>query len=205
MGTDELGPWNPLTVEQIVELFRMADFRWWLAGGLALEAHVDRSWRIHDDIDVGIVRADAPRVGHVLSGWDIHLANDGVLTPWDGAPLDGARSSVGNLWCRPSPDAAWALDVLVGEGDTTEWIYKRDPNVRRRWTEAVLRSTSDVPYLAPEIQLLFKSKSGRKKDQADAAAVIPELTSTRRSWLADHLQAEHPWQTIIAGHRARVR
>lgn len=204
VGTTELGRWSPLEADEVVRLFRPAAFRWWLAGGHALEAHFETSWRDHEDIDVGIARADAPQLFDLLSGWEIQLASDGALLPWDGRSLDESSDAAGNLWCRPSPEAPWALDVLLGEGDNTEWIYRRDQTVRRRWSETVLRTASDVPYLAPEIQLLFKSKDIRAKDQADAVASIPQLTTAQRGWLAEHLSADHPWQTLVAGHRARL-
>ena len=40
---------------------------------------------------------------------------------------------------------------------------------------AVLLSEQGIPYLAPEIQLLFKSKNNRTKDDGDATEVIPAL------------------------------
>jgi len=61
-----------------------------------------------------------------------------------------------------------------------------------------------VPYLAPEVQLLFKNKSDRPKDEIDATTVIPELRPQRRTWLARRLPAEHARQTVVAAHRARV-
>jgi len=204
MGAEELGSWEPLTVAAAVELFQPASFRWWLAGGHALEAHFDRSWRSHEDIDIGITRPDAHRLYDLLDGWDIHLAADGVLTPWDGQPLDGQSDHVGNLWCRRSPHAAWALDILIGDGDDHEWIYKRDATIRRPWNEAILTSANGVPYLAPEVQLLFKHQSDRPKDEVDATTVIPQLDSERRIWLALRLPADHAWQTTIAAHRARL-
>ncbi len=203
VGASELGPWMPLDVADVTELFEPAPFRWWLAGGHALEAHLGRTWRSHDDVDIGVIRADAPQLRGLLADWDIHLASDGVLTPWDGRPVEGELSEVVNLWCRPTPDASWALDILIGEGDSIEWIYKRDRSVRRGWRETVLHTSEGVPYLAPEIQLLFKCRSLRPKDDKDAAVVIPALTSDRRSWLADQLPADHSWQTIIASCRAK--
>ncbi len=140
----------------------------------------------------------------MLDGWDIHLASDDLLTRWYGQPLDGRSDRAGdNLWCRPSPDAPWRLDILIGDGDRHEWIYRRDPSIRRPWADAVLTSADGVPYLAPELQLLFKSKGLRPKDDVDATTVIPELESERRTWLAQHLAADHPWQTTVAGRRAR--
>ncbi len=44
-----------------------------------------------------------------------------------------------------------------------------------------------ILYLAPKLQLLFKAKNHRPKDDLDAATVIPELSPNGRSWLASHL------------------
>ncbi len=195
MGPEELGPWAPLPVANAVRLFRPASIRWWLTGGHALEAHLGRSWRTHDDTDIGISRQDAPQLRSVLQGWDIHIAAGGALTPWDGLPLEPDRSdhAATNLWCRPSPDEAWALDVTIGEGDNDQWIYRRDPTIRLAWNKAILTSRAGVPYLAPELQLLFKAKNPRPKDDLDAATLMPELSPEQHTWLLRHLPPNHPW------------
>jgi len=203
VSTEELGPWEPLTVDKTVELFRSANFRWWIAGGLALQTHFESAWRSHDDTDIGILRGDAPRLYSFLKGWDIHIAANGILTPWLGQRLDDRSDLAGNnLWCRRRPDGPWELDILIGDGDADDWIYRRNTKLRRPWFDAVLTSNDDIPYLAPDLQLLFKSKEPRPKDDVDAATVIPKLQARRRTWLAHQLPPTHPWQTIIAGARA---
>jgi hypothetical protein len=54
------------------------------------------------------------------------------------------------------------------------------------------------PYLAPELQLLFKSKNFRTKDELDAIEAIPELTEARRLRLHELLPEDHPWQELLA-------
>jgi hypothetical protein len=58
-----------------------------------------------------------------------------------------------------------------------------------------MTSPDGVPYLAPEIVLLFKAKHPRAKDQSDFAGVLPVLGPIRRAWLAAALRRTHP------GHR----
>lgn len=164
-----LGRWAPLALDEVVRLFTGAPMRWFITGGHALELHLGRSWRDHDDIDVGIVRHEAPALRGVLAGWDLHVAAAGVLHPWTGRSLStDPDDHENNLWCRPAPDAPWAIDVTVGEGDATDWIYRRDPSIRRPWPEAVLVSPTGIPYLAPDLQLLYKSVRPRPKDLVDA-------------------------------------
>lgn len=195
MGSD-YGPWEPLRLAKVLEVFRLAPFRWWLSGGLAFELHLGRSWRTHDDIDVSFCRDDAPLVRGLLSGWDIHLAAAGVLTPWDGGRLlpDAHQN---NLWCKRVADGPWCLDLTVSDGDDESWIFRRDPSVTVAWGDAVLTTADGIPYLAPELQLLFKARDPRPKDDVDAAVVIPLLEPSRAAFLSSILDAAHRWRAYL--------
>lgn len=192
-STAELGPWAPLDLAAVVELFSGARFRWWISGGLALALHLGRTWRAHDDIDIGVLRQDAPGVHALLHGWDLHVAAAGQLSPWHGEPLDEHRQH-NNVWGRTAPAEPWCLDLTIGTGTADEWIYRRDPSMRLPWHTAVLETDRGVPYLAPDLQLLFKSKQPRPKDDLDAATVIPHLDAVRRERLRRWLPDDHPWQ-----------
>jgi len=139
--------------------------RWWMGGGRALELHLDRSWRTHNDIDVGILRDHALAIIEVLPGWDIEIASSGVLTPWRGSALL-AHASQNNLWCRKGPEQPWCIDITIGEGDREFWVFRRDPTIRIPWPEAVLRSDPEGAVPRPDLQLLFKSKDPRPKGRS---------------------------------------
>lgn len=196
--TDELGPWHPLTVVEVVQLFADAPFRWWLTGGMALELFACRSWRHHDDIDVGICRDDAGAVHSWLHDFELFIAAGGRLRKWRGEPLSDEQNE-NNVWVKRVADASFVMDIAIGAGGAAEWVYRRDPRVRRPWAHTLLQAPDGAPYLAPDIQLLFKSKGLRAKDTSDAKSVIPLLNSSRRAWLARHLQPNHPWQALIDG------
>jgi hypothetical protein len=87
----------------------------------------------------------------------------------------------------------WSIDLTISSGTSTHWIYRRDNSIRCTWDRAVLRTREGVPYLAPEIQLLFKSKDPRSKDHEDAEVVFPTLDEAQRAFLASHLTPGHPW------------
>ena len=196
MATGGLGEWQPLAVEAVAEVFEHFPARWWLSGGHALEAHFERSWRKHDDVDVSLRRDDLPALFAQLDGWDVHVAAAGQLSPWSGEPLSAARSQ-NNLWCRRDASGPWELDVTISDGDDAQWIYRRDRSVRVHWDAAVLHSSAGRPYLAPNLQLLYKSVALRPKDDRDAAICIEMLDGERRDWLGAHLPAAHPWQRLL--------
>jgi lincosamide nucleotidyltransferase A/C/D/E len=200
MGDDSYGAWDPLALSEVVEVFEGCDAPWWITGGHALEIYTGRSWRDHDDTDVGIRRVDAVAVlGHLIDrGWEPVVAAAGVLCDWDGGELT-ADAHQNNVWCR-RPGGPWQLDITIGEGDDDQWIYRRDPSLRRAWSSAVLERAG-LRYLSPELQLLFKSTAVRTKDTLDAGEVIPSLDAGQVALLDVRLRGQHPWRHLLERRR----
>jgi hypothetical protein len=188
--------WRPLTVEQAAALFAKAPFRWWVSGGHALELFAGKSWRDHEDLDVGVARGDASALRTLLDGWELQVAARGELTKWGGEALSVATGQ-NALWCRRAKSPAWELEVLLSEADDTHLQYRRDQSIRLPWNEAVLRSKDGVPYLAPHFQLLYKSTTPRPRDHEDASAVIPSLSAAQRAWLSERLPSTHAWHRLL--------
>lgn len=181
-------------MDEAAAVFSGAPFRWWIAEGHALELHTGRSWRDHDDLDVGVCRDQSEDLFAWLSGWILCVAAEDALGSWDGSPLD-ARTNQNNVWARRRPNI-WLMDLTVGDGDEDVWVYRRDRSVTRPWPEGVLHTSGGVPYLAPDLQLLFKSKDRRRKDDIDAAQVISGLTTAEWQFLSIHLATNHPWREL---------
>lgn len=55
-----------------------------------------------------------------------------------------------------------------------------------------------IRYLQPELQLLYKAKGQRAKDDADFAATLPFLDAERRDWLRNALTRTLPGHDWIA-------
>lgn len=192
-----LESWDPLPLGEAADLFADAPFRWWICGGYALDLHAGTSWRPHADLDVGILRAEADKAYTWLSEWDLWMAARGTLRPWSGEPLADDRHE-NNVWARRASSSPWRFDLTVGSGNDTEWIYRRDRTIRRAWDATVLWTTDGMPYLAPDVQLLFKSKSSRPKDNLDARQVIRLLDDDQRAFLGDHIDSGHVWRHLLS-------
>lgn len=188
-----------MSCDVVVELFSTIPIRWWFAGGTALELHTGRSWRSHDDIDVGVCRAEASLLASLLDDWQIHVAAAGELRPWRGEGLLETRHE-NNLWLR-RPGGAWCLDVAIGEGDGTHWTYRRDHSLRLPWDRAVHTSPLGHRYLDPALQLLFKSRALRPKDDVDAVEVVPDLDDWGVALLDVRLGGNHPWRPLVERRR----
>jgi hypothetical protein len=194
-----LGPWDPLPLSTVVALFAPARFPWWVAGGHALDLFVGHRTRAHGDIDVSVLRRDAPLLRRVLAGWDLHGAHAGVLAPWTTADM---APPIDSIWCRTLPERAWCLQVMLDEGTRAEWVCPRHHEIRLALSDALARSPAGIPYLRPEVQLLLKAKDTRPKDDADFAAVFPLLGRPEAQWLTGtlgRLYPEHRWLDQIPG------
>ncbi len=180
-------------------MFAATPIRWWFTGGHALELHLGRSWRTHDDIDVGIRRADLALLEPLNDHWEIHVAAAGVLRRWVGEELSGERHE-NNLWLRRD-GGPWELDIAIGDGDDAAWVYRRDPSLRLGWERALHTTADGHVYLDPALQLLFKSAGVREKDDVDAAEVIPELDDWGAALLDVRLRGDHAWRPLIDARR----
>lgn len=172
---------------------------WWIAGGWALDLFCGTT-RQHADLDIGILRADVLSVLQTISQWQIYEAKDGRLTHLDSGCVP--RRDVHCLWCRPTGADRWAIELMLDEGDREVWVYRRDDRIRRPMSAVVQQTADRLPYLAPEIQLLYKSTAVRARDDADFGNTWPLLSPDARRWLHVAIglaDPSHPWLTFLPG------
>lgn len=197
MGVTHFGEWKPISLDSVAELFGTADFPWWIAGGWAIDLFVGRQTREHADIDVLVLRKDHGELRHHLAGWDLHAADPpGSLRPW--LLGETLHDGVHDIWCRRTPTSPWSVQVMLDEAAGDEWVYRRDPRVRRALAElSGPASTPTHPVLAPEVQLLYKSKNPRAKDVEDFNVARELMADGQLRWLDDALaitSPENPWR-----------
>jgi hypothetical protein len=200
--------WAPLSPAGARELFAAFERPWWVAGGWALDMHLGRETRAHADIDLAIARGDEVALPVLLPEWEICIAHEGGLTPWTGdAPLSMPYHQ---FWVRRAGAEAWSFEVLLEDHDGPAWQYRRDHRVTIPLDRMGRVSPDGIPYVAPEIALLYKAKGiendgagvdaaaprWRAKNAADFDAALPALEPAARAWLREALtiaHPDHPW------------
>jgi aminoglycoside-2''-adenylyltransferase len=179
-------------------LFEDASFPWWVAGGRALDLFVGQELRLHDDLDIAVLRPDQDLIRAYLAGWDLHFAvAPDELETWSN-PLGSEQNAV---WCRPTPNAAWAFELLFNDVEGGSWMFRRNRRVVLPLAEIGRRAIDGSPYLAPEIVLLYKAKQLRPRDEEDFAATAPLLSLETRVWLRagiERVHPGHPWVASLA-------
>lgn len=200
MTANHLGRWEPAAPNEVRDLLSTVDAPWWIAGGWAIEFAVGEPFRPHGDIDVLLLRRDQLAAQHALPGWEWWAADPpGVLRPWAAGEI--LPPEVHDIWCRPSADAPWRLQFMLDEADGDDWVSRRDQRLRRPIPEIGRVTADGVPYLAPEIQLLYKAKGTRPKDEHDFRMMAPKLRPAQRQWLRDAMTiayGTHPWQDRLS-------
>lgn len=188
---DGFDNWMPLSLDDVMALFRDASFLWWIAGGWCIDLFVGRQTRPHADTDVQLLRRDSLAVQDLLRGWEVYAADPpGTLRTWEYG--EALERDIHDIWCRRSGPAPWALQLNLVDTDGDTWLYRRDQRIRRPLSEIGLRDAAGRPYLAPEIQLLYKAKGLRPKDWADFLVAAPLLPATGKRWLREALGVAHP-------------
>ena len=160
--------------------------KWAIAGGWAIDLHLGEVTRPHDDLEIVLSRDDFHVLQACLGGLDWFAVGNGRA--W---PLADAPPELHQTWGRDA-DGRWRLDVFREPWENAEWVYRRDPRIRRPLADAIERDPAGIPYLAPELVLLFKAKAAGDKEEADLASALPSLTPARISWLREALRIVHP-------------
>jgi hypothetical protein len=192
--------WSPLSLTRVSTLFASADFPWWVAGGYAIELAVGQPFREHEDLDLLILRRDQAVVRRFLGDWDCRpVDTTGLLRVWK--PGEILPMDVHEVWCREDIDAPWRFSLMLDEVDGDMWFSRRDATVRKAVAELGVQPDGMPPYLCPDVQLYYKAKNVRAKDEQDLNMVLPTLTKRQRAWLAEAVYrtygAEHPWLAQI--------
>lgn len=186
--------WRSAHPTEVVGYFRSVRAPWWVSGGWALDLFVGSQSRLHKDLDIGVLRRDIQQVIAALSSWEMFEAKDGLLTRMREG--DAPRTNVNSLWCRPAGHTNWTFELMLDESDGDQWVFRRDHTIQRPLSLCVRRDASGIPFLAPEIQLLYKARSLRAEDRVDFNHVAPRLDPDARSWLGNALtmvDPRHEW------------
>ena len=177
---------------------------WFVSSGWALDLFVGKPSRYHDDVDIVAARDDQSTLQrHLLAGgWRLFVVvAKGEIAPWqEGATIAPSSHQV------HAYKAGMFLDLLFEPHEADHWVFRSDPDIRMPLSEMGMRFEG-IPFLAPEIVLLFKRRSSlspdggpRDKDQADFERLLPKLGAKRRTWLRralSSLSPGHPWSARL--------
>jgi hypothetical protein len=166
---------------------------WFVAGGWALDLFAGAQSREHKDVDLAIWRDDQQELRRFLGQWSLFKAVSGQLVPWaqDEAlekPVHEVHTHLGER----------RLEFLLNDHQNGMWLYRRNQAVSLPRESFGRVSAKGVPYLAPEVVLLYKAKATRTVDELDFTKTLPRLDPAAACWLADAIGACYPGHHWLA-------
>lgn len=181
--------WQPFRPEEAARRLDGLEVPWAVAAGWAIDLFVGRERREHEDLEVAIPAGAVFDVAERLRDLELWVpAGGGMLEPLADADLEETHQT----WALDAAANEWRIDLFREPGANGEWVCRRDERIRLPYAELIEHSADGIPYVRPEVVLLFKAKQARPKDESDLAAVLPLLDASRKRLLAEWLELVHP-------------
>jgi hypothetical protein len=168
---------------------------WYVAAGWALDLFRGTQIREHGDIEIGVPVARFAEVRARFRGYVLDAVGGGRI--WEDATPD-VLAATHQTWLRDPATGGFLLDVFREPHDGDIWICRRDEAIRYPYSDIIHHTRDGIPYLVPELVLLFKAKRTRQKDQADFDATVPCMSPAQRDTLARLLARTHPGHSWLA-------
>jgi hypothetical protein len=174
---------------------------WFIGGGWAIDLFLDEVTRAHEDVDVIIFRDDQHALFDALPGWILEKIvphpepkpEPGTKQAWVGETL---VLPVHQVLARPDHGSS-PLEFVLNEREGDLWVYRRRPEVTMR-VDSIGARRGRIPFLTPEIVLLYKAKHRRDRDEADFTRSRDVLSQGQRDWLRNALTTCHPGHAWIS-------
>ena len=172
---------------------------WFVSGGWAIDLFVMEVTRPHSDVEIGLFREHQGALRAQLAGWkltksDVLRPEGAAWVPWNEDDWVAAPLFQVQAWGPEGEEPAY--DFFLNDTVDGAWQFRREPSITRQVEEIMLRTPGGIPFLAPEVQLAFKGKYRRPKDEHDFTLALPRLSPAQRAWLSMALKAaygEHAW------------
>src|SRR5712691_9606214 len=147
--------WDGWRPETAARALAGVDVPWAVAAGWAIDLFLGTERREHDDLELAVPAARFREIIGALSELEFHVIGPGTAVPVDEAGDLLERHH--RTWGLDRPANCWRVDVSrePSEGDT--WICRRDKQIRLPYSEVIEHTKEGIPYLRPEIVLLFKA------------------------------------------------
>jgi hypothetical protein len=187
-------PWEAWSPREAADLLGGLSVPWAVAAGWAVDLFRGGTARAHEDLEIAVPSGRFPEVLAALAGYDLEVIGSGRRWPLDSP----AFAVMTQTWVREPGQGPYRMDIFREPHDGGTWICRRDPAIRRPYREVITATPDGIPYLVPEIALLFKAKHTRPKDEADFEGALPLLTPASRAWLSAALTRVHPGHPWLA-------
>ncbi|MEU8900422.1 hypothetical protein [Nocardia sp. NPDC048505] len=187
--------WTPWSPAEVATRLAGVSAPWCVVAGWALDLFIGETTRQHDDIEIAVPRGAFTEVAEALHEFEWDVVGAGMVWPYPEAADD---PELHQTWLRDSRTGRYHLDVFREPHQGDRWICRRDRTITLPYAELIAFDDDAIPYVIPEVALLFKAKAPRPKDDRDFARVVPLLPDHRIARLTEWLTRVHPHHRWLA-------
>lgn len=207
----------PALIIQSTKLLTDLPLHYAVCGGYAVDLFLNKKTRVHYDLDISVWQKDRNTLIRCMQakGWTVYEAcgNDLVHLISD---VEEQKLQKCNLFCtypgnvffktKPTEEPGIFvceiehqeqtelnfIEFLFDQTNSNDFLYARNPEIKRKLSQAILQR-GGVPYLAPELILLYKSNSPEREGyQQDYDAVLALMTEEQKHWFTLALKKMYP-------------
>ena len=200
-----------------------AHIPWAICGGFALDLFLGKEIRPHSDIDICVFEPDRRKILQYMlqNKWNVYeFRGQGKLRPLDvytesdpGRNLMCLRGDCELVKFYPCEEEPLLyhqffhtgiktfnyLEFLFNTTSDDYLVVNNKAGIKRELSKAILYR-DEIPYLAPEIALLYKSsRPGNEEYQYDFEQTFPQMNDEQKSWFVQNLDVLYPnghkWKT----------
>jgi hypothetical protein len=186
-------PWDPWRPEDVARLLAAVRAPWYVAAGWALDLFRGVQTREHGDLEIAVPAPDFGAVRDALAGYDFEVIGSGRAWPLDSPAFEVMHQT----WVSEPGSGVYRLDIFREPQRAGAWVCRRDETIRLPYERIIRRTSNGIPYLTPEIALLFKAKhAAEPKNQADFEGALPLLDPGAVAllrWALPRVHAGHTW------------
>lgn len=204
-------------IEEVNALLQGQDFSYAICGGFALDLFLGYESRTHGDIDIlafwedretiiTFMQSKGYCVFEMLGGGKVHRITE----------IRMQEKLRKNIFCctedcelvrlyeTEEKDVYWFdfqhtglsklnyIEFLFNEKTENEFVYVRDNRIKRKLESAILQKDG-IPYLSPELCLVFKSTDiEREGYQQDFELTVERLNGEQRIWFEKAMEMLYP-------------
>jgi len=213
-------------INEVNTLLKSSDFEYAVCGGYAIELFLDKETRKHGDIDILVYWSDRDKIILYMYsfGWEVYeMCGNGIVHHI--TDINNQKRVKRNVFCikdncelvklypHNETDMYYLkfnhsgqtilnfIEFLFNDKTETDFLYARNIEIKRALSKAIM-SCNNIPYLAPELILLYKSTDVQRDGyQLDYDEAICMMNSEQKNWLKNALNILYPsghlWATNI--------
>jgi hypothetical protein len=174
--------------QSITYLMEEFNKTWFFAGGWAIDLFIGKETREHKDIEIAVFRKDQLYLKEYLKDWKFQKVIKGEFHPWEDEFLELPIHEIhgSNKFNRDQ------IEILLNETQESDWKFRRDLRISYPLDSVRSYSDSGIPFLIPEIVLLYKAKNTREKDHQDFMTIKDYLNNEKKQWLRYAIELHEP-------------